>query len=206
MTLWGHSYILVWCPPDVLWLMWLFTDPPDNPSDENPTSLSTQSPQMKSYMKRYWRGCVSSTPTMICLDYCTCTPQQVLSCFSLSFFLKTAKSESARIAEQRSLWWFKSGPAFESCYQFCLFLVFWTLRIDPPIEPKGMRLLCFVIVWSNITSLSAYDSWAAMWVRVTCLSCQVALDATWSLQCTSGKIICFWECNLSGASPAACYW
>lgn len=171
-------YIWVWCAGDILWLMWTFTDPPDTSFDEKLFSLSIQSPQMKSYIKRFWRGCVSSTLKMTNTD-----TQRFSANFSSRLYLLLLNHSSHTLpntAEQRSLWWCKSRPALESLYQFCLFLVILLNLENWSIHwAEGCSCYLVLIVSSSkpchTTLLFTYQSWAVMWVRVTYSSCSVCL-------------------------------
>ena len=128
-----------WLCHDVHWLMWHPTDPPDTSFDEKLLSLSIHSPQMKSYINRFWRDGMSATLKM--MEYRTRThahththadthkvTDSVLSKLCLLFwlfYLSVLNHSSwigSTVADQQSLEWCKARSGFESWNQFCLFL------------------------------------------------------------------------------------
>lgn len=174
--------------------MWHFTSPPDTSFHEGLLPLSIQNPQMKSYIKRFWRSCVSSTLkwrglTNIHTHTHTHWASFVFSLTFLSFFSFLCQILPT-VAEGWSVSWCKSRSIFESWYQCCLFLNI-LLNSENCLSRVCPCFSLFFFLYRpadcHVTSVFAYHSWTAMWVRVTCSGCSGAVDATWSLQWTFGK-------------------
>lgn len=140
------------------WLFLHFTDPPD--TDEKLHCLSAQSPQMKSYIMRFWRGCVSPTLKMT----------RTTTTHTHTLFLSVCC---------------KSRPSFQSWHQFCLFLVILAL-IHPLSQRVGLLshslLLCQALPHCLLITPGLLCGSGLLY-----LTCWVALDATWSLQWTFRK-------------------